>query len=85
MTVDENFVVAEMNTAHFIFKGAGRNRIEARDALLSAWTLHRSRIVSQFPDRAAILPEACDMASHFPIYYFEFALNGGYRDRDRVI
>lgn len=79
------FFVAEMNTAHFIFKGAGSSREGARAALLTAWTIHRREILRQFPDRAAILPLQDDMERHFNIHYFEFVVDGGYRDRDRLV
>jgi hypothetical protein len=35
------FVVAEMNTHHFMFRGAGRARESARAALLNAWRAAR--------------------------------------------
>ena len=83
--MSEAFVVAEMNTANYIFKGVGLDRTAARAALLKAWAAHRSDLLAQFPERAASLPEADNMETHFPIYYFEFVLDGGYRDRDWLI
>lgn len=78
------FVVAEMNTANFIFKGAGSDRTAARAALLRAWAAHRERLLALFPERRAILPEAEAMEKHFPIHYFDFVADAGYRDRERL-
>lgn len=87
--MSEAFVVAEMNTANYIFKGVGLDRTAAvfstLAALLKAWSAHRGDLLAQFPERAAILPEADNMEAHFPIYYFDFVLDGGYRDRDWLI
>jgi hypothetical protein len=78
------FVVAEMNTHHFMFRGAGRDRTEARAALLDAWARHRSEILARYPERAASLPVADEMERHFRLYYLEFTVGAGYRDGERV-
>ena len=41
------FVVAEMNTHHFMFRGAGHDRQSARLALLKAWSAHRHALLAQ--------------------------------------
>ncbi len=79
------FIVAEMITHNFIFKGAGCNQEDARAALLKAWTTHRNDLLAQYPERAAILPEAGRMEEHFRIYYLEFEINAGYRGNDRLV
>lgn len=79
------FVVAEMNTHHFIFKGAGHTKASARAALLRAWTRHRSDLLARYPERADSIPDETKMEDHFKIYYLEFELDGGYRDFDRLI
>jgi hypothetical protein len=78
------FVVAEMNTHHFMFRGAGRDRTEARAALLSAWARHRSEILARYPERASSLPASDEMEKHFRLYYLEFTVGAGYRDGERV-
>lgn len=79
------FVLAQMNTNDFIWQGAGRTEDEARAALLAAWSQHRNRVVAQFPDLAARLPEAQDMHRHFPTRFTTYTVGGGYRDDDRLV
>jgi hypothetical protein len=78
------FVVAEMNTHHFMFRGAGADRDAAREALLNAWTRHREELLARYPERAETVPPAEDMERHFRIHYLDFALDGGYRDGERI-
>ncbi|MBU2642111.1 MAG: hypothetical protein KJ889_09925 [Gammaproteobacteria bacterium] len=78
-------VVAEMNTHHFMFRGAGRTRAAARDALLNAWQVHRSALLARYPERADSIPEASGMEAHFKIYFLEFAMDAGYRDGERIV
>jgi hypothetical protein len=78
------FVLAEMNTHHFMFRGAGVDRDSARNALLNAWTRHREDLLARYPDRATTVPPAQDMEQHFRIHYLDFALDGGYRDGERI-
>jgi hypothetical protein len=79
------FVLAQMNTNDFIWQGCGRTEDEARAALLAAWAHHRSRVVAQFPDLAARLPEAQDMHRHFATRFSTYTVGGGYRDDDRLV
>ncbi len=79
------FVVAEMNTHHFMFRGAGESRENARAALLRAWTLHRIDLLARYPERADSIPEASKMEDHFRICYLEFELDAGYRDGERLV
>ena len=79
------FYIAEMITHHFIFKGIGRNREEARAILLNAWTAHRTDLLAQYPERTASIPDATTMEDHFKIYYLEFAMGAGYRGNDRLV
>ncbi|MDD2768357.1 MAG: hypothetical protein PHT19_06460 [Methylococcus sp.] len=81
----ERFVVAEMNTHHFMFRGAGANATTARKALLKAWTAHRSALLAQYPERESSLPEAERMEDHFRIVYLEFEVDAGYRWPDRLV
>jgi hypothetical protein len=78
------FVVAEMNTHHFMFRGAGHDQADARSALLRAWTRHRNELLARYPERADSIPEADKMEDHFRIYYLEFEVGAGYRDGDRL-
>jgi hypothetical protein len=78
------FVVAEMNTHHFMFRGAGASKEDARCALLLAWARHRAELLARYPERADSIPEAGQMEEHFRIYYLEFELNAGYRDGERL-
>ena len=80
-----HFYIAEMITHNFIFKGAGRSREDAKSALLKAWTVHRTELLAQYPDRAAILPDETKMEDHFRIYYLEFEMDAGYRGNDRLV
>lgn len=80
----KRFVVAEMNTHHFMFRGAGRNRDAARRALLNAWRTHRSALLQHYPERADSIPDAGHIETHFKIYYLEFETDAGYRDGERV-
>lgn len=77
-------VVAEMNTHHFMFRGAGRNRETARAALLNAWRVHRTALLAQYPERTDSIPDETRMEDHFKIYYLEFEVDAGYRDGERV-
>ena len=79
------FYVAEMITHNFIFKGVGRDQPNARTALLKAWTVHRTDLLAQYPERTASIPEADKMEDHFRIYYLEFDMEAGYRGNDRLI
>jgi hypothetical protein len=80
-----DFVVAEMNTHHFMFRGAGHSKAAARSALLAAWTQHRDRLLEQYPERKDTVPEADRMEEHFRIYYLEFRVGAGYRDGMRLV
>jgi hypothetical protein len=80
-----SFVVAEMNTHHFMFRGAGRARESARAALLNAWRAHRSALLARYPERAGSIPDAGSIEAHFRIYYLEFEADAGYRDGERVV
>ncbi len=81
----QRFVLAEMNTHHFMFRGAGESREDARSALLRAWTLHRDELLARYPERSASIPEAEKMENHFRIYYLEFEVGAGYRDGERLL
>ena len=83
--MSKRFVVAEMNTHHFIFKGAGYSKETAKAALLNAWTRHRSELLARYPDRAGSIPDETKMEDHFKIYYLEFEVDAGYRDTDRLV
>lgn len=87
ITNDESqtFVIAEVNTARFMFRGAGRDRAAARAAVLRAWQTHRNVLLSLYPDRTDSIPDETQMEQHFTIYYQEYALDGGYRDGQRLI
>lgn len=80
-----NFIVAEMITHNFIFKGVGRSKPDARVALLQAWTVHRTALLAQFPERTGNIPDAAHMEDHFRIYYLEFDIDAGYRGNDRLV
>jgi hypothetical protein len=79
------FVVAEMNTHHFMFRGAGHDRDAARAALLNAWRVHRSALLERYPERTDTIPDESNMEQHFKIYYLEFAVDAGYRDGERLV
>ena len=79
------FVVAEMNTHHFMFRGAGYNRESARLTLLNAWRAHRSALLQRYPERAGSIPDEDSIEAHFRIYYLEFEADAGYRDGERVV
>lgn len=79
------FVVAEMNTHHFMFKGAGRNREAARAAVLNAWRVHRTALLARYPERTDSIPDETRMEDHFRIFYLEFEMDAGYRDGDRLV
>ncbi len=81
----DTFVIAEMNTYRFMFRGAGRDRASAHAAVLKAWQAHRTVLLALYPDRADTIPDETQMEDHFKIYYLEFADNGGYRDSQRLI
>lgn len=80
----EKFVVAEMNTHHFMFRGAGRNRDASQLALLNAWRAHRSALLQRYPERSDSIPDTDTIEVHFKIYYLEFEADAGYRDGERV-
>lgn len=79
------FVVAEMNTHHFMFKGAGRNREAARAAVLNAWRVHRTALLARYPERTDSIPDETRMEDHFRIFYLEFEMDAGYRDGERLV
>jgi hypothetical protein len=79
------FVVAEMNTHHFMFRGAGQDRNSARAALLNAWRAHRTALLARYPERTDSIPDETKMEQHFKIYYLEFELDAGYRDGERLV
>jgi len=79
-----SFVVAEMNTHHFMFRGAGRDRDAARRALLNAWRTHRNALLQRYPERTDSIPDEGTIEAHFKIYYLEFEADAGYRDGERV-
>jgi len=81
----DTWVIAEMITHDYIWRGAGLNCDEAKEALLTAWTQHRKAVVAQHPQLAPTLPEAPQMPQHFAIRYFEYTRGGGYRDKDRLV
>lgn len=81
----ETLVIAEMITHDFIWRGAGANPAEAREALLSAWAAHRAAVLAAHPSLAGSLPEAAGMPQHFPIRFQEFTRGGGYRDDVRLV
>lgn len=82
--ISERFVVAEMNTHHFMFRGAGRDRPAARRALLTAWRSHRDALLNRYPERRDSIPDESAVEQHFRIYYLEFEVDAGYRDGERV-
>lgn len=79
------FVVAEMNTHHFMFRGAGRDRETARRALLNAWRTHRTALLERYPERSDSIPDDSKIEQHFKIHYLEFEQDGGYRDGERLV
>lgn len=79
------FVVAELNTHHFMFKGAGRNRETARAAVLNAWRVHRTALLARYPERINTIPDETKMEQHFNIHYLEFEVDAGYRDGERLV
>lgn len=81
----ETLVVAEMITHDYIWRGAGANPAEAREALLAAWARHRAQVVAAHPQLAPTLPEAAGMPRHFPIRFREYHRGAGYRDDERLI
>lgn len=85
IVLPDSWVVAEMITHDFIWRGAGLNCDEARQALLAAWTAHRQQVLGQFPQLAERLPEAAQMPGRFPIRYSEYTRGGGYRDQQRLV
>lgn len=84
-TTTGSFVVAEMNTHHFMFRGAGGSRDAARTALLSAWRTHRTALLALYPDRTGSIPDEHHIEVHFRIHYLEFEAGAGYRDSERVV
>ena len=83
--MSSHFIVAEMITHNFIFKGVGRDKQDARTALLKAWTSHRTALLAQYPERTDSIPDATRMEDHFRIYYLEFEMDAGYRGNDRLV
>ncbi len=83
--MSQRFVVAEMNTHHFMFRGAGHSREQARAALLGAWTRHRDDLLARYPERSESIPAAERMEEHFKIHYLEFDPDAGYRDGERLV
>jgi hypothetical protein len=83
--VSSRFVVAEMNTHHFMFRGAGCDASDARAALLRAWTRHRDELLARYPERVNAIPDASEMERHFRVHYLEFDLGAGYRDGERLV
>lgn len=80
-----HFFIAEMITHNFIFKGVGRDKEDARTALLKAWTAHRTDLLAHYPERTDSIPEASRMEDHFKIYFLEFDMDAGYRGNDRLV
>lgn len=78
------FVVAEMNTHHFMFRGAGCSREHARHALLNAWRAHRNALLERYPERCDSIPDEDSIEMHFSICYLEFEQDAGYRDGQRL-
>lgn len=81
----DGFVIAEMNTHHFMFRGAGRNLEAARTALLNAWRAHRTALLERYPERTDSIPDERNIETHFKIHYLEFEADAGYRDGERVV
>ena len=79
------FVVAEMNTHHFMFRGAGHSRETARLALLKGWRTHRTALLERYPERTDLIPDETRMEDHFKIVYLEFEVDAGYRDGERIV
>ena len=79
------FVVAEMNTHHFMFRGAGRSRETARLALLKVWRTHRTALLERYPERSDSIPDERGIEAHFKIHYLEFEVDAGYRDGERLV
>ncbi len=80
-----SFVIAEMNTHRFMFRGAGIDRDSARRALLNAWRTHRTALLAQYPERTGSIPDEANIENHFRIYYLEFQADAGYRDGERIV
>lgn len=79
------FVLAEMNTHHFMFRGAGCNRESALAALLNAWRAHRTALLERYPERTDSIPDESSVEGHFKIHYLEFEADAGYRDSERIV
>lgn len=79
------WVVAEMITHEYVWHGAGATCDEAREALLSAWALHRAEVLNKFPQLENQLPEPAKMQQHFKITYREYERGGGYRSDVRLV
>jgi len=79
-----DWVVAEMVTNDYIWRGAGHSTEAAREALLRAWTAHRAAVLRQQPQLAGTLPEAPQMPTHFAIRYQCYSAGAGYRDGERL-
>lgn len=79
-----HFVVAEMNTHHYLFRGVGSDEMQARAALLRAWNASRAALLAQFPQLAASIPDAHAVETHFRIHYLHFEDGAGYRDGERL-
>jgi hypothetical protein len=85
IVLPDTLVIAEMITHDYIWRGTGATCDAAREALLSAWALHRAQVVSLQPALAPTLPEAGQMQQHFKIRYREYACGAGYRDDERLV
>jgi len=83
--ISRGFVVAEMNTHYFMFKGAGRDRTTARAAVLNAWREHRTALLARYPERTDTIPDEHNMEQHFKIHYLEFEVDASYRDGERLV
>lgn len=81
----ESWVIAEMITSEYIWRGAGLNCDEAREAVLRAWHAHRRALLTQLPQLEASLPEAAQMPQHFKIRYYAYERGAGYRDTTRIV
>ena len=85
LPVSSHFYIAEMITHNFIFKGVGHNKEDAKAILLKAWTSHRTKLLAQYPERTAFIPDENNMEIHFKIYYLEFEMDAGYRGNERLV
>lgn len=82
---DLQMVIAEMNTHHFMFRGAGTSRETARTALLNGWDVHRRDLLKRYPERSSNIPAMNDIEQHFSIVYLEFLAGAAYRDGELIL